>query len=69
MRSGRATRQSGGFPTLVRITLCLPVGVFLSVAVGFDEVSFESVLSGFRDVFKGGVGCESVAYSGVGSSA
>ncbi len=68
MWSGLAARQPGGLPTPVRHSLCLPVGVFRSVAVGFNDVSFEAVFAGFSDVVRGGSGCESVVYSGVGSS-
>ena len=69
MWSGLAARQPGGLPTLVRRSLCLPVGVLRNVAVGFNDVSFEAVSAEFSDVVRGGSGCESVVCSGVGSSA
>ncbi len=69
MWSGLAARQPGGLPTHVRRTLFLPVGVFRSVAVGFNDVSFEAVFAEFSDVVRGGSGFESVVDSGVGSSA
>ena len=69
MWSGLVARRPRGFPTPVRRTLCLPVGVFRIVAVGYNDVSFEAVFAGFSDVVRCGSGCESVVCSGVGSSA
>ena len=69
MWPGLVVFRPRGFPTPVRRTLCLPVGVFRIVAVGYNVVSFEAVVAGVSDVVEDGAGCESVVWSGVGSSA
>ena len=56
MWPGLVVFRPRGFPTPVRRTLCLPVGVFRIVAVGYNVVSFEEVVAGVSDVVEGGAG-------------